>query len=355
VAFINNKYTIDWGVSISHIPYKYGYYEESDTFVMRDNKAVPTKRISLNIRRIFEDGISLFAIKPLSQTRRIEAYTSLSYYSQRLDRFNEYTNEYKSWANKDENLPVPDGFGIGTVGTAYTIDNSYLGIASPLRGNRFRVETEYYFGALRFTSFLTDYRKYFFINPICIATRLYHVGRYGSNSSNDVIRALYIGWPWLVRGFYNYDYYGTSGSINPSDRIDQLFGSRIAVANLELRIPFTGPARLCLIPFKYFISELSFFTDAGLAWNPDNYFSWKLKRYPIKKINYYNLAVSNPDNLEPYNDYSYSKYRYPHVSYGISLRINFFGYMVLEPYYAVPIEMGGFKNGNFGLNFLPGW
>jgi len=53
--------------------------------------------------------------------------------------------------------------------------------------------------------------------------------------------------------------------------------------------------------------------------------------------------------------YDYAKYRYPMMSSGISLRINVFGVMVLEPYYAIPLKKEGLKYGNFGLNFLPGW
>jgi hypothetical protein len=43
------------------------------------------------------------------------------------------------------------------------------------------------------------------------------------------------------------------------------------------------------------------------------------------------------------------------LSSGISLRVNVFGYLILEPFYAVPWQNGGFKNANFGLNFVPGW
>jgi len=48
-------------------------------------------------------------------------------------------------------------------------------------------------------------------------------------------------------------------------------------------------------------------------------------------------------------------YRFPVISTGASLRINLFGYLVLEPYFAFPLQNGGFRNGQFGLNFVPGW
>ena len=47
--------------------------------------------------------------------------------------------------------------------------------------------------------------------------------------------------------------------------------------------------------------------------------------------------------------------RCPVFSTGVSLRINLLGYLIIEPYYAFPLQNGGFKNGSFGLNFTPGW
>jgi len=284
----------------------------------------------LSTLTIFEDAFTLFAIKPLSQTQRLEAFGSFSYYSYRLDRISylyDTTGVYNDYI-WEKNLPTPHGFGMGSLGAAYTLDNSYMGIASPLRGQRFRLEGEHYFGDMSFNSILFDYRRYFFLNPYCIALRLYHLGRYGNVSTNDVIQKLYLGWPWLVRGF-GFDYINNLSTKSDTSKINQLFGDEIAVANLELRIPFTGPARLCLIPFKYFVSELSFFIDGGLAWDSKRKIAFKT------------------------NDYV--NYTSPVGSYGVSLRINFFGVMVLEPYYAVPMEKNAKEFAGLGLNFLPGW
>ena len=45
----------------------------------------------------------------------------------------------------------------------------------------------------------------------------------------------------------------------------------------------------------------------------------------------------------------------PLYSTGISARVNFFGQLIIEPYYAIPLRENGWKLGNFGLNFIPGW
>ena len=102
------------------------------------------------------------------------------------------------------------------------------------------------------------------------------------------------------------------------------------IANAEIRIPFTGPERLTLFKSKFLYSELALFTDAGLAWiNKDDIaFNW----YPENETQ-----------------------RIPVVSSGVSLRINLFGMMVLEPFYAIPFQLGGLDAAYFGLNFTPGW
>jgi hypothetical protein len=43
----------------------------------------------------------------------------------------------------------------------------------------------------------------------------------------------------------------------------------------------------------------------------------------------------------------------PVFTAGASLRINLFGALIVEPYYAFPLVKG--TRGVFGLNLLPGW
>lgn len=43
------------------------------------------------------------------------------------------------------------------------------------------------------------------------------------------------------------------------------------------------------------------------------------------------------------------------LSSGLSMRLNFFGYLIIEAYYAIQGQNGGFKNASFGINFIPGW
>lgn len=104
----------------------------------------------------------------------------------------------------------------------------------------------------------------------------------------------------------------------------------MAVVNFELRLPFTGPKRLALIKSGFFLTELALFLDGGVAWDSQH--------SPVLKC--------QQDNVQQ---------RIPVFSTGAALRVNLFGYMILEPYYAFPLQRDGMKGGVFGVNFSPGW
>jgi outer membrane protein assembly factor BamA len=273
----------------------------------------------------------VFAIYPFTQTQRFEAEVSTSIYSYRIDQVIDYydKNMYYLGSKYQRNIDAPPGFKIAQLNLAYNFDNSYMGIASPLMGQRIRIGVDKYFGKVTFPALLLDYRKYLFKKPVCLAFRAFHYGRYGSDVDNSVFYSMWLSYPWFVRGYENYPY-ETNDSKEKQNRLRQLYGNRIIVSNLELRIPFTGPKRLCLIPSKYLFTELAFFIDGGLAWDKGD------------KIN---LDITADKEV----------YKVPMLTYGASIRFNVFGMLVLEPYYAFPIQKDGTKYASFGLNFLPGW
>jgi Tol biopolymer transport system component len=331
-AFINNRKQVDWGVSLSHIPYRYGEYFAKYDSLSTDTAMIPIIARGYNIIRLFEEKVSLFATYPFTQTQRFEAEVSTARYSYRIDKYSQYFDESdENYLGEDykRNIPAPSGFNISQVSLAYNMDNSYMGIASPLRGQRLRISGEQYFGEVQFPAFMVNYCRYLFIKPITIAARAFHYGRYGNIKDSSVFYPMYIGYPWFVRGYDNF-FWDTKSAIDQETRVNQLYGNRIAVGNIEIRLPFTGPERLCLIPSKMFFSELALFVDAGLAYNKED------------KVN---LDITA----------DMAQYKVPMLSYGISLRINIFGMMVLEPYYAIPIQKDGFTYASFGLNFMPGW
>lgn len=331
VAYINQKKNLNWGAVISHIPYMSGRYNYMDDSLDYNGERIPVNDYIIDLMRMFKDEVSVFSYYPLSRTRRFEAGASLAWYYFRIDRYHNYY--YENWlkiGEKKEKIPAPDGFILQQVDLAYVEDNSFFGMTAPMQGHRSRIQVEKYFGKLNFYSALIDYRKYFFMKPVNLSFRIYHYGRYGSGSESNLISPLYIGYPWLVRGYESKSFYNESTLNKNSLNINQLTGSKVIVGNIELRIPFTGPERYALIPLKWFFTDLNLFLDGGLAWS--SHMQPALKWQP-----------DSPDETIPV------------FSVGTSLRINLFGYVVIEPFYAIPLQNGGLKNGSFGLNFLPGW
>jgi len=337
VGYMNKKSKIDWGMSLSHIPYRSLYINQS-VEKLPDLDSLKVIDLTLDYSRLFEDKISVYGIFPLSLTQRFEARASHGWYYYRIDRFHTYYDYNYGYTigQEREKLDAPDGFTLQQINFAHVTDNSFFGLASPLRGQRSRVEIEKYFGKFNFFSGLLDYRKYIFFNPLSFATRVMHQGRYGWNDNSQLMYPLYLGYPWYIRGY-------ESSYSNPNEiqegyvYWEQLLGSKVIVANAELRMPFSGPERLALIKSRFLPTELSVFMDAGLAWYSNKNIQWKWET--DNKINV------NTSEFE----------RIPVFSTGASLRINLFGYMVFEPYLAFPFQRGGFKNPTLGLNIMPGW
>jgi len=330
-AYLNEKNRINWGVAVSHIPYRSSYLGyRPDTLIVRDD-TLATTNLMLDVMRAFDKSVEGFVYFPFSTTRRIEFGTGYSFYSFRVDRYNHYYYQGYLIHEDREKLPSPEGYNLGSTYAAYVLDNSYFGIASPLRGRRFRIEAEKTYDALDYHTLMFDYRHYVFLNPTSLAFRLLHIGRFGADAEDGRLYPLSFAYPTLTRGnepdnIRGYD----TGQEGGAHSINQIFGSRMLVANAEWRIPFTGPERLTPIHSKTLFTELALFVDAGLAWTSST--SPKLRWDP-----------ESPTD------------RVPFLSTGLSLRINLFGLMVIEPYYALPWRIDHFARGVFGVNFSPGW
>lgn len=324
VSYINQKNRIFWGGTVSHIPYTYGsYYSYVDT----TNKYYIDQ---LQYVRLFETQIGTMAYLPLSQTQRFELSSSIARYSYRIDNFNNYYDyNYNYLGQKRIKGDAPPGFTLAQTEFAYVFDNSSFGIASPMKGFRSRFEMSRTYGEYNFNGLLLDLRKYIYRKPFCFAMRGLYYGRYGSDNENNLY-PLYIGYPWYIRGYDRTSFLESSTPNSGYITVNQLQGSQMLVTNLEIRLPFTGPERLTVLKSNFFYTELALFADAGIAWDSQNspVLRWKPK----------------DDNQ-----------RVPVLSTGVSLRFNLFGMLVIEPFYAIPFQLGGMKAAYIGVNFLPGW
>ncbi len=335
-AYINQKNRIGWGVSLSHIPFRSGRfgYAGIDTLTFNTDDGpigIPAQHYIFDNIRTFEDKIGAFAQYPFSQTVRLEAGASYAFYSNRVDRFDNYYDQFGRLIAQEREKIDPEEAGLNlfsgqlaTVNAALVGDNSYFGIASPLDGWRYRFGVERYIGDIDAYSVTADYRRYFRLKPVTLAVRAMHYGRYGRDED---FFPLFIGQPWFVRGYE----FSEANELLPQNgrSVDDLMGSKMFVSNFEVRIPFTGPKQLTLIPSKFLLTELALFVDGGLAFNNFDEFNTN--------------TGENQFNVRPK----------PLFSAGASLRMNLFGALILEPYYAFPLLEE--TRGVFGLNIVPGW
>jgi hypothetical protein len=180
------------------------------------------------------------------------------------------------------------------------------------------------------------FRRYLRLGQATLAVRGLHYGRYGRDADNDRLGVLYLGDGSLVRG-YSYTSFTNAectaagaGSLAGSTcpQFDRLIGSRLAVANAELRIPVLGVEGYGLVASGLPPLELAPFVDVGAAWTAGSAPTWS-------------LATNTAD-------------RTPVASAGISARLNLFGYAVLQSYWARPFQRPT-KGGVWGFVLQPGW
>ncbi|RZK48441.1 MAG: tolB protein precursor [Pedobacter sp.] len=350
VGYINQKSRINWGVGISHIPYVTGFTTASFYNPIETPNGNPIDTISTNILRTFEDKLEVFGSYPFNKSHRFESGLALSRYSYSLTRFNNYyedINGYPAYylgsdrekvskGDAENSLGIPlKAFSIASLNASFVGDNSIFGVAAPLDGFRYRVGFEQYLGDFKFTAITMDGRKYWRTKPLTFAVRSFNYLRLGKEGEN--LYPLFIGYPYLIRGYEANSFYNSKNQNTGSFDINQLSGSKFAVFNFEIRLPFTGPKKLAQLESKFLFSDLNLFFDAGLAWNEDSKVVFK---------NQPGTALSpNGIPLE----------RVPALSAGISLRVNLFNYFIIEPYYAIPFQRKDVKSGVFGVAFTPGW
>lgn len=328
-AYFNQKRKINWGITLSHIPFRQAFFD-FDREVL-DGQEFDV--FSLFTIRTFEDQLGVFAFYPFSMTRRLEFGGSIAFYYYRMDAIRSYyfaNTPIYAGERRERNLPVPPSFNIQRLNLAYVGDNSYFGLASPMRGHRYRIQADKFFGTIDMWGLTADLRRYVFLQPFSFAIRGLHTGRYGRNADNDLFFPLFLGFPGFVRGYSTNAFYDRQRLMDPTFSLNELLGTRIFLTSVELRLPFTGPEKLAVIQSGILFTELALFFDGGLAYNDFDDIS---------------LNMNSTDATK----------RFPVFSTGLSLRVNVFGYMIVEPYYAIPINRTGRLPGVFGLNFIPGW
>ncbi len=212
----------------------------------------------------------------------------------------------------------------GTAALVY--DNALFNFTSPFAGQRYRFELSGMFGGIQMANALADYRRYFFLRPFTVAVRGYHLGRYGRDAEG-LFRPLHIGqpWaPWQVRGYDPNDI-AQECRVAPGagcPLLDETLGSRLGVANAELRFPLFQQlvvAGIGLPPIEGFL-----FGDAGVAWARD--------ASPT-----FDRGIQPGDNRGIF------------TSIGAGGRLNLLGMFILEVAYVNPLDRPRGPHWQFGL------
>jgi hypothetical protein len=331
--YLNRRSRWNYGAGVGHIPYLTGYTTagqlETGEFVYRQI-----------LQRIFIDQVQGLAQYPLNTTQRFEFSLGATRQGYSQEAYDILVDDFgNAVGDQRQKLPAPSAIYYAQGSAAFVGDYTTFGLTSPLAGARYRLELTPTLGTLTFTSATADYRRYFRARPFTFAFRGLHYGRYGRNAEDSLrLAPLYAGYGTLIRGYdvannLTAGECGTSTTNNRCPAFDRLVGSRLAVANAEIRIPITGPEGLGIIRNNFLPIELAPFVDAGVTWTsaqgPD-------------------LRILSGDAAR--NDVG----RVPVFSTGVAARINVLGFAVVEAFYAYPFQRPD-KGAHFGFNLAPGW
>ena len=330
-AYINQTHRLNWAVAGSQEPL-YFYLPTLIQFYGQpaappDSVAQTQQLVRFVIRDAFAQGFY-----PLSRFTRVELGGHISNISvdtlkQSLVQYNPSLGIGPGYFTDPFTVSGPSITYYGPQ-VALVHDNSLFGFVGPFAGSRWRLELSPTFGDWRFTQGLVDWRRYFFARPFTLALRGVFFGRYGRDAD---LFPQFLGSTELIRGY-------TSGSIfnnecaNPANvsntgftgctTLDQLIGSKLAVANAELRFPLTRSLVLGFLPVGLPPIEGAVFYDAGLAWNGTSCDGTPGSCVVLKRN-----ASQNPE-----------VFRSPLRSWGGSIRMNFLGFVVLRFDYTKPLS-----------------
>jgi Tol biopolymer transport system component len=322
--YLNRRHRWNWGVGVDQTPYiSRGYATGFDTLNGQDVYVEREYRI-----KQVDRGASGLIAYPFSIAQRVEVsggFRQLTLSQDVTDRvFDQFGNQLAQDRSDLASFPT---LNLAEASAALVYDTSINGITSPIRGSRYRFELSQSAGSLSYTGTLADYRTYLMpVRPFTFALRGLYYARYGHDAEDQRLPTLYLGYPGLVRGYDPGSFRaGECGNQNDGScpAFDRLIGSRVAIANAELRFPlwgaFGGDKFYGPIPV-----ELAVFTDAGIAWGRNS-----------------RPSFSGGD-------------RKPVTSAGGAVRINLLGFAVAEIDYVRPLDRPG-RGWLWQFNLRPGF
>lgn len=323
-VYLNRRNRWNYGAAVQRVPYISGYRAASpDGSIQR-----------LVIQRYFDSSLQGLLQYPFSRVQRAEFSAGLRRIS---SDFQVQEVNFNTGTQERRDLDGPS-YNLGESSAALVYDNALSSYTSPFAGQRYRLEVSPTFGSIQFVQGIADYRRYLFFRPFTLAVRGYHFGRYGRDES--ALSSLFLGYPFLMRGYSASSVREgcAGGDTNDCEVFGSLFGSRVGVANAELRFPLFQQVvvggSIGLPPIEGFA-----FFDAGSAWGESRDFDTRTasRSTPVFRRG---LQI-NADE------------RGILTSGGGGARVNLFGYVIVEAAYVKPFERN--RGWHWQFSFQPGF
>jgi Tol biopolymer transport system component len=330
-SYMNQKHRWHWGLFGGQTPYVARGFDAGIAIVQGQPIYVENEYRILQIDRSASGVISY----PFSRAQRVEfggGFRQVGFKQDVTTRTYDY-NTGQQLSEDETDIASEPMLNLAEATAALVWDTSISGITSPIRGSRYRIEFSQSAGDLTYSGALADFRNYWmFKRPYTLAVRGMYFGRFGNDAEDYRLPTLYLGYPGLVRGY-------DANTFDPEDCVatatssceifDRLVGSRVAVANAELRFPlwgaFGGDSFYGPLPV-----EIAFFADAGVAWGRGSVFGLS------------NTQLFGSDERDPV------------VSAGAAIRANLFGFAVAEIDFVRPFDRTG-KGWVWQFNLMPGF
>jgi Tol biopolymer transport system component len=325
LSYLNQRTRWNWGGGVQWLPYASGSFSQSVGQIDGSTVVVEQERL---LRQVDRQVVGI-AEYPFNRAARLEfggGLRSIGFDREVTTRiFSAQTGQLLQDNTTD--LDAPATLNLAQATSAFVYDTSIFGGTSPVLGTRSRLELTPTFGGLNFTQALADTRHYMVpVRPLTIAGRVLHYGRYGADGEDERLAPLFLGYPNLVRGYELGSFSSAEcrpDGVSDCPAFDRLMGSRLVVANVELRFPlvgiFQGEFNYGPIPIEGFV-----FGDAGRTWT----------------------SSSEPASLVADRRWVRSA--------GAGVRVNTFGYAVLEFAAVRPFDRPD-DGWRFVFNIVPGF
>jgi len=266
VSYLDRSRRWTWTATVEQTPYRTGYVT-AGLGLVGGQAAIVEQEVVLRQTIQAASGVAAY---PLDDARRVEVGGGLQRYtfSERVRTIATGLADGRQLVDERREIGDIDDLSLGRTMAAFVGDRSVFGPTSPVAGSRYRVEVAPTFGSLRYTGMLADYRRYVMPVPfVTLAGRLLHYGRYGAGGDDPRLSPLFLGYPELVRGYDVGSFRAEECGAAGCEVFDRLVGSRLLVANAELRMPLLRPLGTGRRMYGPVPTELAVFADAGVAWD----------------------------------------------------------------------------------------